>query len=79
MKQDVISIMAAIALLLAVIVPVTAQSGGDFVLTQTVIAGGGSQSTAGGFTLDATIGQPDAGARMGYEQFAITSGFVLKT
>lgn len=52
------------------------QTGGDFTITQSVIAGGGAQQTAGGsFSLDGTIGQSLAGNALSNSPFAVTSGF----
>ncbi len=56
---------------------IAAQTGGDFTITQSVIAGGGGQNAAGGtFSLDGTIGQtiaesvPSSGG-----SFTLRSGF----
>src|SRR5688500_19666884 len=38
-----------------------AQSGGQFTITKSVIAGGGGRASGGTFTVDGTIGQPVAG------------------
>lgn len=52
------------------------QSGGNFVVTQSVIASGGGQNSAGGaFSVDGTIGQPLAGNAVSNSPFAVTSGF----
>ncbi len=57
-------------------VNIHAQSGGDFTITQSVIAGGGGQNAAAGtFSLDGTIGQPVAGRAIRGSTFAVTSGF----
>lgn len=56
-------------------VSVAAQSGGDFALTQTVIAGGGNSSAGGDFTVDSTSGQAVAGRVLRHHPFALTSGF----
>ena len=56
-----------------------AQSGGDFAITQAVIAAGGTQSAGGDFALDSTIGQPDAGGPIRAGNFAVTSGFWVFT
>jgi hypothetical protein len=57
-------------------VSVLAQSGGQFVITQSVVAGGGVQNSAGGaFSLDGTIGQAVAGNSIVGSPFAATSGF----
>lgn len=55
---------------------VWAQSGGDFTITQSVIASGGFQNAVGGtFSVDGTIGQPVGGRSIRGSTFAITSGF----
>ncbi len=52
------------------------QTGGDFTITQSVVASGGGQSSAGGtFSLDGTIGQAVAGNAASGSPFAVTSGF----
>jgi hypothetical protein len=56
-------------------VNVAAQSGGQFTITQSVIAGGGSQSSAGQFALGSTSGQAVAGGPTPVARFVITSGF----
>ena len=56
------------------------QSGGNFAVTQSVIASGGGQDSAGGaFSVDGTIGQPVAGGPSSGEAFAVTSGFWAPT
>ena len=53
-----------------------AQSGGTFAITQSAIASGGGQNSAGGaFSLDGTIGQSLAGNALSGNPFAVTSGF----
>src|SRR5688572_29365206 len=54
---------------------VIAQSGGQFTITKSVIAGGGGRASGGIFTLDGTIGQPLAGGPSSGATFALTSGF----
>lgn len=52
----------AACLVLLVAVPVLAQSGGDYDLSwSTVAGGGGTFSTGGVYALGGTAGQPDAG------------------
>ena len=52
------------------------QSGGAFEITQSVIASGGGQNSAGGtFSLDGTTGQSIAGNALRGNPFAVTSGF----
>jgi hypothetical protein len=51
-------------------------SGGNYAVTQTVVASGGGQNSASGFyALDGTIGQPLAGNALNGSPFAVTSGF----
>lgn len=55
---------------------VRGQTGGDFTITQSVIATGGGQQSAGGtFSLDGTIGQSIAGNAASGSPFSLTSGF----
>ena len=53
----------------------TAQSGGNFALTWSTLDSGGGPSAGGGFTLNGTIGQPDAGVRLSGGGFTVTGGF----
>lgn len=52
-----------------------AQTGGNFAVTESVLAGGGQQSAGGNFALDGTIGQGIAGNASSNSPFAVTSGF----
>jgi hypothetical protein len=53
-----------------------AQSAGTFTITQSVIATGGEQNTAGGnFSLNGTIGQSAAGVQAASGSFVQVSGF----
>ncbi len=64
----------AIALLLAIALPLSAQS---FDLSwHSIDGGGGLASTGGGFDLSGFIGQPDAGAMTG-GNFALSGGFLV--
>ncbi len=51
-----------------------AQSGGGYDLSWNTMDGGGGRSSAGQYTLDGTIGQPDAGMMTG-GTYALTGGF----
>ncbi len=54
----------------------TAQSGGTFTITQSVIAAGGGQNSSGGtFAVAGTIGQAVAGQTTSNPPFAVNSGF----
>ena len=74
-------ILSAIALLFFFgALSVSAQSGGGFAITQSVIAAGGGQNATGGnFSLDATIGQSLAGDNSTGGAFAVRGGFWLPT
>lgn len=64
----IILIMSTIAL---------AQSGGDYTLAWWTIDGGSHVSSGGAFTINSTMGQPDAGKSMSGGQFDLQSGFWL--
>lgn len=65
-----------LALLIFSTSQIDAQTGGDFTITQSVIAGGGGQNSAGGtFAVDGTIGQSVAGGTITNPPFSLTSGF----
>jgi hypothetical protein len=52
------------------------QTGGGFAITQSVIAAGGGQNSAGGaFSLDGTTGQTVAGNASTHAPFTVSSGF----
>jgi hypothetical protein len=53
----------------------TAQSGGSFQITQSVIGGGGGSATGGSFALDGTIAEPVAGTTSTGGPFRLASGF----
>ena len=54
----------------------SAQTGGDFTISQAVVAGGGQQSANGAFSLGGTIGQPIAETSpSGSGDFSLQSGF----
>ena len=55
---------------------VDGQTGGNFSITQSVVAGGGGQNSSGGiFSVDGTVGQSVAGDAVSNPPFAVTSGF----
>ena len=57
------------------VIQISAQSGGTFQITKSVIAGGGGRTSGGTFTLDATIGEPVAGTNSTGGNFSVISGF----
>jgi len=73
------ALAALVVLLLAWLVfstggAATAQTGGDYTLTRSVIGGGGGELTGGSYTLAGIIGQPDAGALTG-GNYTLGGGF----
>lgn len=52
-----------------------AQSGGNFEIRKSVIAGGGGNSTGGAFVVDGTVGQSAAGTTSSGGGFQVTGGF----
>ncbi|MGB7209090.1 MAG: hypothetical protein WBD27_10560, partial [Pyrinomonadaceae bacterium] len=71
--MKLIIILLALSILL-IPVMASAQSGGQFAIKKSVIAGGGGRSLGGTFTSDGTIGQPVAGENNG-GSFRLNSGF----
>ncbi len=70
------SLIKSIFVFLLLVSTLEAQTGGDFTITQSVVASGGGQNSAGGaFAVDGTIGQSVAGGRIGNTPFFLTSGF----
>ena len=66
-----------LCIFLMILIPAMAvpQSGGTFVMEKSVIAGGGTKSTGGTFTLEGTIGQSVAGITSTGGTFHLQSGF----
>jgi hypothetical protein len=62
-------VLAALVVSIAV-----AQSGNSYDLSWNTIDGGGGSSSSGGYTLDGTIGQPDAGLLSG-GGYTLSGGF----
>ena len=74
MRKITIGVLCSIFAVLAT-VSVWPQSGGTFQIEKSVIAGGGGQTTAGQFVLDATIGESVAGTKSTGGTFELGSGF----
>ncbi len=74
MRRSLAVGVAAIAAL-ALSVTVWAQTAGELTLPWFSLDGGGGTSANGDFTLDGTIGQPDAG-RLTRGDFAVEGGFI---
>jgi len=55
-------------------VPALAQSGDGYDLTWSSVDGGGARSQGGGYTLDGSAGQPDAGLLAGGD-YILAGGF----
>ena len=70
-----LAVGAAVVAALAVSLTVWAQAGGALTLPWFSADGGGGTSAGGNFTLDGTIGQPDAGRLTGGD-FAVEGGFL---
>ncbi|MFM9997040.1 MAG: hypothetical protein ACKVU4_14715 [Phycisphaerales bacterium] len=68
------SILISFAVSFALAVPAAGQMGPNLDLSWSTIDGGGGVSTGGGFSLHATIAQPDAGAMAG-GAFELAGGF----
>ena len=66
---------AAAVSLLALTSQATAQSGGIFEIKDANIGGGAASSSANGFELDGSVGQPAAGGALVGQPFGLTSGF----
>lgn len=73
MKIKNIKFTACLILLLSTVAQ--AQTGGDFTITQSVVASGGQNSSGGNFSLDGTIGQPLAGTNSSGGAFVAGNGF----
>jgi hypothetical protein len=56
-------------------VSASAQTGGQFAITQSVIVGGGANSNSVNFGVTGTAAQPSAGVNSTGDQFAVTGGF----
>jgi len=54
--------------------PAHAQSGGGYDLTWSTVGSGGGQSVGGGYTLNGTIGQPDANAALTGGGYTVVGG-----
>lgn len=55
----------AVLVVLALVAPALAQTGGGYDLTWSTIDGGGGELTGGEYTLAGTVGQPEPGALTG--------------
>jgi hypothetical protein len=64
-----------VSLILLISFSASAQTGGQFAITQSVIAGGGQNSAGGAFSVDGTIGQTLAGNTLTGGAFSLASGF----
>src|SRR3990170_2464108 len=64
----------AVLVVLSLVVPALAQTGGGYDLTWSTIDGGGGASTGGDYSLAGTVGQPEHGALAG-GQYNAEGGF----
>jgi hypothetical protein len=71
------SVMLTIATAILAVAPtiISAQSGGAFQITRSVIASGGGQSSGGAFSQTGTIGETVAGGLSNAGSYSIVSGF----
>src|SRR5688500_11521071 len=67
--------ITAFLLLPVLAATILCQSGGQFTITKSVIAGGGGNASGGTFSVNGTIGQPVAGVPMTGGTFNLESGF----
>ena len=73
MKRALVIVFSLLLLFGAV--SVHAQSGSGYDLTWNTIDNGGETSASGGYTLNGTIGQPDASAPISNSGYTLTGGF----
>jgi hypothetical protein len=71
--KSIVSLFFAISLASVAIGQIA--SGGQFTLTQSVIAGGGNSMQSGQFKVDATTGQSVAGQKASNQPFGVHAGF----
>ena len=74
-RSCVVILLTAIASATTLPIAVVAQSGGNFAVTKSVIAGGGGRSASGNFTVDGTIGESIAGVASTGGAFDLAGGF----
>lgn len=69
------NLTVALAIALSMIGVAHSQSGGQYTIEKSVIAGGGGTSTGGTFSIQGTIGQAVAGGPSTKSPFSLQSGF----
>jgi len=57
------------------LITISAQTGGPYAITQSVIAGGGAKSDGGPYSITGSAGQPSAGARSSLDIYNVHGGF----
>jgi hypothetical protein len=67
--------LSCLAILLGLAGTISPQSGGSFMLTQSVIANGGGISSGGIYNISGTVGQSLAGTSSSGSAFNVASGF----
>lgn len=75
MRKSAQTISVIVCFLLMLPFAAAAQSGGQFSITQSVLANGGTESNGGNLSLTGTTAQPVAGANSTGEQFVVNGGF----
>jgi hypothetical protein len=70
-----IGLLIPILLLAMIVSTALAQVGSGYDLSWSTIDGGGGASSGGGYTLNGTIGQADAGQSIGSGGYTLSGGF----
>jgi len=70
-----ILLVVLIGVLLIMTAQVAAQNGGSYDLTWNTIDNGGGSSSGGSYTVEGTLGQPDAVAQMTNSPYTLVGGF----
>lgn len=75
MSREIGFFCCSLVIGVALVAATSAQSGGPFVITESVVTGGGVSSSNGNTSVGSTSGQPAAGGSMRSGPFVVTSGF----
>jgi hypothetical protein len=73
MKKTTLILMITLLILLAFVTTVLGQSG--YLLSRSVIAGGGGRLQSGSYSLTGTSGQPEAGQALANGNYSLWGGF----
>lgn len=77
LKRTIV-LIAVVAAMLVLASAALAQSGGTFNLTWNTIDGGGGRVTSASYSMEGSIGQPDAG-QIASGSYSLMSGFQIQT